>query len=272
MKNELPQPASTELSVLVSNSVTKAIYGLLYERRGTPITMPEIRTVLHLEGQQEHLDRRVRDLYGAFEIARVKRGNETTYELIGRTDKLLQTGGHISKTVRAYALRAQRCAQCGRTPLQDGVRLHVDHILPQAWGGTDAQENLQPLCSECNEGKKSYYSSFNEYADQIKLAATYDEPHRRIGELLKAFNGKPVPSELLEVVANSKQYQDDWQKRLRELRELGWRYRFEKRKEDKRFKTVFILEHSEPWPEGSIRSAIHERELAKRQQRPEQER
>ena len=266
MEYRLPEPDSIDLKELINNSVTREIYGLLFSRRGQPITMPEIRTILHLEGQQEHLDRRVRDLYGAFEISRVKRGNETTYELIGRTDKLNQTGGHISKTVRAYVLRAQLCAQCGRTPLEDGVKLHVDHILPQAWGGTDDPENLQPLCSECNEGKKNYYSSFNEYADQIQLAATYAEPHRRMGELLKAFNGTPVPSELLEVVANSQQYQDDWQKRLRELREIGWRYRFEKRKEGNRFKTYYILEHFEPWPEGSISSAIRIAEETKRQQ------
>jgi hypothetical protein len=31
-----------------------------------------------------------------------------------------------------------------------------------------------------------------------------------------------VPSDLIGVVASAKQYQEDWQKRLRELRTLGW--------------------------------------------------
>jgi hypothetical protein len=42
--------------------------------------------------------------------------------------------------------------------------------------------------------------------------------HVRIGELLKASRGRPVSSELIAIVAN----QEDWQKRTRELRYLGW--------------------------------------------------
>ena len=49
-----------------------------------------------------------------------------------------------------------RCAICGRTAA-DGVKLHVDHIIPVAKGGKTEPGNLRTLCSECNEGKKDKY-------------------------------------------------------------------------------------------------------------------
>ena len=35
-----------------------------------------------------------------------------------------------------------------------GVRIEVDHIVPVARGGTDAMDNLQTLCFDCNRGKR----------------------------------------------------------------------------------------------------------------------
>lgn len=267
MKTKLPLPESEELQKLVSGTWKRRIYKILYENRTRYLTMADIRQHLSLEaGQQEHLNRRMRELYSTFEIERVSTGNETQYKLVGVAEKQLNTE-QISNKVRAWVLRDKRCVQCGKTPAEDGVKLHVDHKIPQAWGGTNDPDNLQALCSQCNEGKKNLYATYDEFADEIRKAANYDEPHKRMGELLKAFNGKPVPSDLMEIVAKSKQYQDDWQKRLRELRELGWEYSFEKKKEGNRFKTYFILEHYEPWPEGSVRAAIRQQELRKKQAR-----
>lgn len=42
------------------------------------------------------------------------------------------------------------CGACGQ-----GVRLEVDHKVPHAMGGTDALDNLQTLCFECNRGKRA---------------------------------------------------------------------------------------------------------------------
>lgn len=266
MATRLPKPDSEALKKIVRNAKARAIYAVLHRNQGKPVSMPEIRQALGLEsGEQEHLNRRMRELYGPFTIERSRRGNETVYQLISVSDKPHQSTSNISAKVRAWVLRDKRCVQCGRTPAEDGVRLHVDHIVPQNWGGTDDPENLQALCSECNEGKKNLYSSFNEHAEQIRTVIGHEEPHKRIGELLKAFKGKPVPADLLETVAKAKQYQDDWQKRMRELRELGWRYRFEKQKEGRRVRTYYILEHSEPWPKGSVRAEIRKRELEKKE-------
>ena len=45
-----------------------------------------------------------------------------------------------------------RCTFCGRSQ-NDGVTLHVDHIIPVARGGQDDEDNLQTLCEGCNLGK-----------------------------------------------------------------------------------------------------------------------
>lgn len=45
-----------------------------------------------------------------------------------------------------------RCKICGRTA-NDGVRLHVDHIMPISKGGKTVPSNLQTLCEACNLGK-----------------------------------------------------------------------------------------------------------------------
>lgn len=44
-----------------------------------------------------------------------------------------------------------RCKECGATNKQ--TRLHVDHIVPVAKGGTNDISNLQTLCEECNMAK-----------------------------------------------------------------------------------------------------------------------
>lgn len=48
-----------------------------------------------------------------------------------------------------------RCVACGRSAKEDGVKLHVDHIVPVSKGGKTEKSNLQTLCEECNQGKGS---------------------------------------------------------------------------------------------------------------------
>lgn len=46
-----------------------------------------------------------------------------------------------------------RCQICGSSA-QDGVKLHVDHIIPVAKGGRTIASNLRTLCDRCNMGKR----------------------------------------------------------------------------------------------------------------------
>jgi 5-methylcytosine-specific restriction endonuclease McrA len=45
-----------------------------------------------------------------------------------------------------------RCQICGASQ-QDGAKLHIDHIIPVAKGGTTVAANLHVLCDRCNLGK-----------------------------------------------------------------------------------------------------------------------
>jgi 5-methylcytosine-specific restriction endonuclease McrA len=207
-------------------------------------------------------DRRVRDLRDHFTIETVREGRNHRYRLRGwNHDRDNGLRRALSRRVRAQVLSPQRCAQCGRTPTDHHIVLVVDHKIPRHWGGADDIENLQPLCEDCNSGKKAFYGTYDEYSEQIRKAADHDEPHGRIGELLKAFRGNWVPSELIGVVASMKQYQDDWQKRLRELRALGWEIESKKSKDPKsgRFLSFYRVKKWEPWPTGSIRAEINRR-------------
>ncbi len=47
-----------------------------------------------------------------------------------------------------------KCLSCGKTA-QDGIILHVDHILPRSKGGQDVLTNYQTLCHICNIGKSN---------------------------------------------------------------------------------------------------------------------
>ena len=46
-----------------------------------------------------------------------------------------------------------RCVLCGRGA-EDGVKLHIDHIVPVSRGGKTEWNNLRTLCQDCNLGKR----------------------------------------------------------------------------------------------------------------------
>ena len=51
-----------------------------------------------------------------------------------------------------------KCTICGAGPA-DGVKLHVDHIIPVSKGGKTEMDNLRTLCERCNLGKGNKYDS-----------------------------------------------------------------------------------------------------------------
>lgn len=262
----LPRPSSEYVETLPVSRQAKAIYRLLFENRDRALTMLEIRDELEGElGEQEQLDRRRRELNRYFVIERSRTGRDTGYRLLARkaTEESAVLG--ISERVRAQVLQYGRCAMCGRTVEEHGVVLQVDHKMPQAWGGTNDIENLQPLCEECNRGKKDHFRTLDRYGAEIRTASQYDEPHRRIGELLIALHPDEVRSDILEMVAHQQQYQEDWHKRLRELRVLGWDYETRKERDSRgRVRVYYRLTRHTPWPSGSIRAEITRRERARR--------
>jgi len=272
---DLPPPDSDELRALVSSASARVVYRVLYEHPDHGVTLLELRELAApylaeegLAGEQEQLDRRKRDLHPIFTFEQVRDGNVVRHRLTGRKAKQTEARTGISAKTRAIVLQPNRCGMCGRTPLEDGVKLVVDHRIPLAWGGSSELENLWPLCEECNAGKKDHFKSFDADASAIRQAMGNEEPHRRIGELLKALEGQDVRSDLIGVVASAGRYQEDWQKRLRELRTLGWTILTSRRFEEGRSWSYYRLEHWEPWPEGKIRTEITRRERERRGKRP----
>lgn len=126
--------------------------------------------------------------------------------------------GVVSNVLRAQVLNrdSARCQMCGRTVSDDGIQLQIDHKVPQSWGGLTVIENLWSLCVDCNSGKQAHFRSFDS-EEMIGLMAI-SSVHLRIATFLRGHLGKPVDSHVIEFVANAKDRQEDWQKRLRELR------------------------------------------------------
>lgn len=278
---DLPEPHDPVLDPLGLSWIERGIYEVLFSAIPNALNIEEIRAGLvglysegKLEpykgvrdkdkdvGQQQHLDRRLRQLDYFFEITRVRFSSSTLYAL--EAVKTLDPSARrapISKTVRAQVLRNQRCSQCGRTPDEDGVKLHVDHKVPKDWGGSDEIENLQALCAECNEGKKNYFESLGaDTAQNVLAAANFETPHRRIAEALIAAYPHSIRTDILEAIAQSKQYQEDWQKRLRELRNLdGWEIGTKKVKEGHRVMTYYFLKSQPPpLPPGDLAAVIRQ--------------
>ncbi|MDO8617085.1 MAG: HNH endonuclease [Dehalococcoidia bacterium] len=223
------------------------------------ISIRGIRRELKLAGdEQQHLDRRVRDLDSSYNIRREQHGREINYVLVGqRSEPLVADPVDLTTKARILHLSGGRCQMCGRS-LGEGIRLQVDHKVPREWGGPTVDENLWALCSECNQGKRNFFASITD--ERVQQAMLHPSVHIRLGELLKAFGNGRVPKAYLQIVAFT---HDDFEKRLRELREIGWRYRVEKRRESGRVRTFFVLEHWEPWPANPA-AAIREGERAKK--------
>ncbi len=178
----------------------------------------QIRTALKVGESQEHLTRRVRSLRRFYEVPATPEGRRYVYRIRGFRTTPVGDSGRISGKLRAAVLHDAkgRCQMCGKTIVGDGIRLQIDHKIPQNWGGMTVFTNLWAVCQSCNNGKRDYFSSFDE--DEMEEILALDSVHERIACLLKLHIGQPVSSQLLGFVANATEQQEDWQKRLRDLR------------------------------------------------------
>lgn len=212
------------------------------------ITEGEIREALEIPAaDQANFGRRRRELHALYVINKKRDGARTLYIYAGERDKPKDTGA-ISGRLRYEAIHAARgrCGRCGRTVEKHGVVLVVDHKVPREWGGLTVSDNLEAICEECNSGKKNYFKSVD--SDWMRKVMAHQSVHVRLGETLKAFKGEPVPAATLEFVANS----DDWKKRTRELRYLGWKITTSRRRLSKggRVSSYYRLVKSTPWPKN----------------------
>lgn len=65
-----------------------------------------------------------------------------------------QNDDHIPGKIYQFVLKRgkYKCEYCGKSPVQDNVKLHVHHVVPRSKGGvSNDPENLKVLCSQCNQ-------------------------------------------------------------------------------------------------------------------------
>jgi hypothetical protein len=182
------------------------------------LSMRALREEIGATESQEHFNRRVREIRRYFDLKTIKQDGNSIYVLGARKATPATDSGAVSERLRAEVIHAAhgRCQMCGNSVVKDGIKLQADHRIPQSWGGKTDRENLWAICEACNRGKRNFFSSFDE-KEMIKVLA-FKSVHDRIAHMLRARMNKPVPAYLLEFVANATEQQEDWQKRLRDLR------------------------------------------------------
>jgi 5-methylcytosine-specific restriction endonuclease McrA len=238
----------------------------IMQRHPDGVTAGQIRKELNLPpDKQAQLDRRRRYLRTWYDVHTFTRDGEHYHRLGAKKEAPLDDLG-ISLKLKAEILRDAhgRCQMCGRT-IADGIKLVIDHKVPREWGGKTEQDNLWPLCTDCNAGKKNLFASQD--TDLMKRVMPHKSIHVRLGELMKAFNGHPVPAYLMSFVGN----QHDWMKRARELRYLGWKIVITRKKLDSgKVMAFYAAKTHTPWPadpSGDIRRYEVERARRNRARR-----
>lgn len=210
----MSQPSASKSKGL--DHVALAILDLL-RSHPTGLDIEEIKSKLAHGGNHTHVDRRLRSLRKYYEIPGERLKGRFVYRL-GAAKAVETDTGIVSGRLRAQVLDLAngRCQMCGRTIFDDGIKLQIDHKIPQAWGGLTVIENLWALCEDCNNGKQAHFASFSQ--DEMTAVIGLSSVHERIAMFLKMHINEDVDSNVIEFVANAKERQEDWQKRLRELR------------------------------------------------------
>ena len=198
------------------NHVARAVRDLLRENPDG-LDIDQLKEKLDVGADQMHLDRRLRSLRKYYHVPGRHVAGRFVYTLGTRKQGETDSGA-ISGRLRAEALNIAkgRCQMCGKTVAEDGIKLQIDHKVPQAWGGLTVVENLWAICEACDNGKRDHFASYD--AEEMAALLEYESVHERIAHLLKMHIGKPVDSNIIEFVANATERQEDWQKRLRDLR------------------------------------------------------
>ena len=105
------------------------------------------------------------DMYACYESVSRSHLDRETYKNLSAVVR-----GEVSDSLRYDILNRDNftCVLCGASAKQ-GVRLHVDHIIPIAKGGKSIPQNLRTLCERCNIGKsdKTEGSAQTEQSEQI---------------------------------------------------------------------------------------------------------
>jgi len=89
----------------------------------------------------------------------------------------------VTKRLRFEILRrdGHACRYCGRAA--PDVRLTIDHVRPEALGGTDEPENLVTACIDCNAGKSSVPADAMQVAAVAESAVRWAAAIKRVADM-----------------------------------------------------------------------------------------
>ncbi|MHA1671649.1 MAG: HNH endonuclease [Promethearchaeota archaeon] len=142
----------------------------------------------------------------------------TQYRLISLEKQEGVVREPLNQRLRAEILRRDgyRCVHCGRNPEEDNIKLEVDHIIPVEWGGKTEPENLQTLCRECNQGKKDYFSDYDDN-DVVKEIIKAESGTKRLLLIGTKLINHPLDVFFIRTLAGIR----DWTRLIRALRQDG---------------------------------------------------
>jgi rubredoxin len=108
---------------------------------------------------QKYFDRRVRELRdeNGCDIETGTLGGEHAYRLNSTEIAISNPRSYLTASQKNDLFRQGRyaCSVCGRVFGVSEKGLQADHRIPLKRGGTHSPNNWQPLCVECNVGKRS---------------------------------------------------------------------------------------------------------------------
>lgn len=243
---------SEEESIKLGHVAKRALE--LLQSNPAGLSMGQMREMLgETHGDQEHFNRRVREIRKLYELP--KHSVDGTWIYVLGPKKPQADAGQVSEKLRAAVIHLAhgKCQMCGRTIKEDGVKLQADHKVPQSWGGPTTIENLWAICEACNRGKRNFFASFD--ADEMQQVVHIESVHERIAHFLKLHSPEPVPAWAIEFVANVRDQQLDWRKRLRELRydPIGLQIDVTKKRDDKGVQSFYALKNWRDLPEDHVR-------------------
>ncbi|MGH1414783.1 MAG: HNH endonuclease [Pelagimonas sp.] len=156
-------------AAFVGSAANKTYYRLILdmlwpEGHGIPgphVSQAELREAIdaarQAEGKKPYVDpfRRMRELQGEEGFTSIiKEGVKyqmTSLEVTAKREPRAKPPPKMWERIKAKA--DFRCSHCGQQ--EPDVKLSPDHRQPRARGGSNDEENWQPLCEQCNNLKSS---------------------------------------------------------------------------------------------------------------------
>lgn len=151
------QPTSTDI---IKTNISK--YSIdTFKRRfgGWRKTLEAFISYINLEGRTSSLEISDSRQEIQKEVIMEKSSDDTADIANKRSKKSVHiTTRSVNARFRYQVLKRDhyKCCSCGASPAKgSAVELEVDHIIPWADGGETVLDNLQTLCSICNNGKSN---------------------------------------------------------------------------------------------------------------------